>query len=258
MPQTLVHSWRMTQRHLLGLWRQPWYIAITLVQPIIWLVLFGGLFKRVVELPGFGADSYLVFLVPGVVVMSALFSNAWSGMGIIEDLDRGVMDRMLVSPVRRSALLTGRLVMQAVVGVIQSLIIVGVASAMGARFDGGPAGVAVLVAVSAVLGVIIASLSHALALVIRREESLIAASQFIVLPATFVSSAFMARDLAPEWIQTVAGGNPVNWAIDAGRAAVSAGTDWGAVGLRSAALVLLAVLASAVATRAFRSYQASV
>jgi ABC-2 type transport system permease protein len=248
----------MTQRHVLTLWRQPWYVAVTLAQPIVWLVLFGGLFRRVVEIPGFAADSYLVFLVPGVVVMSSLFSNGWSGMGIIDDLDRGVMDRFLVSPVSRSALLTGRLVMQGVTAVIQSLIIVGVAVAMGARFDGGLAGVAVLVGVAVVLGVSIASLSHALALTIRREESVIAASQFVVLPATFVSSAFMAPALAPGWIRKVAAVNPVNWATDAGRWALAASPDWGAIGVRVAALVVLALAASSLATRAFRSYQASV
>jgi ABC-2 type transport system permease protein len=258
MSQTVSHSWRMTQRHLMNLWRQPWYVAVTLVQPLIWLVLFGALFRRVVELPGFATGSYLVFLMPGIIVMSALFSNGWSGMGIIDDLDRGVMDRLLVSPVHRSALLTGRLVMQAVVGIVQALVIVAVAFAMGARFDNGVAGLAVLVAVSVVLGVSVASLSHALALTIRREESVIAASQFIVLPATFVSSAFMAKSLAPDWLQTVASYNPVDWATEAGRWALSADPDWGAIGLRAAGLVAVALVASILATRAFRSYQASV
>jgi ABC-2 type transport system permease protein len=258
MSQTLTHSWRMTQRHLLTLWRQPYYIAITLAQPLVWLVLFGGLFKKVVEIPGFGAGDYLVFLVPGIVVMSSLFSNGWSGMGIIEDLDRGLMDRMLTSPVHRSALLTGRLAMQAVTGFIQSLIIIGVGHLMGARFDGGVLGLATLIAVAVILGVIVASLSHALALTIRREESVIAASQMIVLPATFVSSAFMVMGLAPDWIQAIARWNPVNWAVDAGRWAVAAGPDWGAIGTRAAGLAVLALLANALAVRTFRSYQASI
>jgi ABC-2 type transport system permease protein len=148
--------------------------------------------------------------------------------------------------------------MQAITALIQSLIIVGVAALMGARFDGGVAGLAVLLAVAVVLGVSIASLSHALALTVRREESVIAASQFVVLPATFVSSAFMAGNLAPGWIQKIAAVNPVNWATDAGRWAVTAEPDWGAIGLRAAALGALALASSALATRAFRSYQASV
>ena len=87
----------MTQRHSRALLRQPYFLAITLTQPIIWLLLFGALFKSVTEIPGFAAGgSYLDYLMPGVVVMTALFSSGWSGMGIIEDMDRGLMDRFLV------------------------------------------------------------------------------------------------------------------------------------------------------------------
>jgi ABC-2 type transport system permease protein len=87
---TLAHSRYMTLRHLRELWRQPWYVAITLVQPVIWLLLFGALFKRVVEIPGFGGGNYIDFLTPGIVVITALFSAGWSGMSVINDIDRGV------------------------------------------------------------------------------------------------------------------------------------------------------------------------
>ena len=89
----------MTVRHLRALWRQPWWIVVTLIQPIIWLLLYGALFKRVVEIPGFHGGSYIEFLTPGVVVMTAFFSAGWGGMAMIEDIDRGVIDRFLVSPV---------------------------------------------------------------------------------------------------------------------------------------------------------------
>jgi ABC-2 type transport system permease protein len=258
MSETLTHSWRMTQRHLMTLWRQPWYIAITIVQPIVWLILFGALFRKVVEIPGFGTDDYLVFLVPGIIVMSALFSNAWAGMTLINDLESGVIDRFLVTPVHRSSLLTGLVVMQAVTAVIQAILIVGIGLALGARFESGVVGVVVLVGVSVLLGVCVASFSNALALTIRKEESVIAASQFVILPATFISSTFMVLALAPGWIQTAAAANPVNWAVDAGRSAVGANPDWSVIGVRAAGLAVIAVLASALATRAFRTYQASV
>jgi ABC-2 type transport system permease protein len=74
MTTTVAHTRYMTQRHLLELWRQPWYVAVTLVQPVIWLLLFGALFKRVVEIPGFGGGNYIDFLTPGVVIMTAIFS----------------------------------------------------------------------------------------------------------------------------------------------------------------------------------------
>src|SRR5262245_4178606 len=92
------HSAFLTLHHLRRLWRQPWYIAISLVQPVIWLLIFGQLFKRVVEIPGFSTSSYIDFLTPGVVIMTALFSSGWSGMSTIEAIERGVLDRFLVAP----------------------------------------------------------------------------------------------------------------------------------------------------------------
>src|SRR5260370_9988205 len=107
MAETLEQTWWMTQRRLAALLRQPALLVITLVQPVIWLFLFGSLFRNIVALPGFGATSYLDYLVPGVVVMSAVSSNMWSGMGAIEEIDRGTLNRFLVTPVRRSAITNG-------------------------------------------------------------------------------------------------------------------------------------------------------
>ena len=75
MTKALRDSQYMTVRHLRALLRQPWWIAVTLVQPIIWLLLFGALFNNVVEIPGFASTSYIQLLTPGVIVMTAFFSS---------------------------------------------------------------------------------------------------------------------------------------------------------------------------------------
>jgi ABC-2 type transport system permease protein len=248
----------MTVRHLRELWRQPWFVGVTLVQPVIWLLLFGALFKRVVEIPGFRGGSYIAFLAPGVVVMTAMFNSAWSGMALIEDLNRGVTARFLVSPVRREALIAGRLLKEAVVVVIQSLIIVVLALIVGASFRGGVGGVAVLFVISALLGAVFGALSNGFALIMRQEEALIGAVQFIVLPLTFLSSTFLQTSLMPNWIQHVADFNPVNWAVVAGRGATSSNPDWGLVASRAGFLAALLLLTLAFATRAFQSYRRSV
>ncbi len=252
------HTLYMTLRHLRELWRQPWFVAVTLVQPVIWLLLFGALFKRVIEIPGFHGGSYIAFLAPGVVVMSAMFGSAWSGMALIEDLNRGVTARFLVSPVRREALIAGRILKEAVVVVIQSLIIVALALIVGATFPGGVAGVAALFVVSALLGATFGALSNGFGLIMRQEEALIGAVQFVVLPLTFLSTTFLAANLMPKWIAHVADFNPLNWAVVAGRAATSAHADWGLVASRAGFLVVLLALSVAFATRAFQSYQRSV
>ncbi len=256
---TLVrHTLYMTLRHLRELWRQPWFVAVTLVQPVIWLLLFGALFKRVIEIPGFHGHSYIAFLAPGVVVMTAMFSSAWSGMALIEDINRGVTARFLVSPVRREALIAGRILKEAVVVVIQSVIIVVLALIVGASFPGGVGGVAALFAISALLGATFGALSNGFGLIMRQEEALIGAVQFIALPLTFLSATFLAANLIPKWMQHVADFNPVNWAVVAGRSAVSANADWGLIAARAGFLVALLALSVAFATRAFQSYQRSV
>jgi ABC-2 type transport system permease protein len=252
------HMGYMALRDLRALWRQPWYVAVTLVQPLIWLLLFGELFKRVADLPGFGSESYIAYLAPGIVVMSALFSSGWSGMATIEDINRGVTDRLLVSPIRRSALIAGRVAQSAIVVVIQSLIMIGLALAVGASFPGGVLGVIVLIVVSGLLGASFGALSNSLALVTRQEESLIGAVTFLVLPLTFLSTALMREDLLPGWMRTAADVNPVDWAIEAGRSATAANTDWGLVATDTGLLAALLVVCATLATRAFRSYQRSV
>jgi ABC-2 type transport system permease protein len=248
----------MMGRHLRAFLRQPWWVAVALVQPVIWLLLYGALFRHIVEIPGFHGSSYITFLAPGVIVMTALFSAGWGGMSTMNDLDRGILDRFLVSPVRRSALIVGPLLQGAVSVVVQTLIIVGLALVVGATFPGGPLGVLVLTAVSVLLAFAFGALSHGLALVVRREETLIAAMQFVLLPLTFLSTAFMQASLIPGWIRHVADVNPVNWAVVAGRTATQADPDWGVVASRAGLLFALALVCAAFATRAFRAYQRSV
>jgi ABC-2 type transport system permease protein len=246
----------LTVRQLLALWRQPWFVAITLVQPMIWLLLFGALFKRVVEIPGFHGGSYIEFLTPGIVVMSALFSAGWHGMGLINAIDRGILDRFLVSPFWRGSLVAASLAQSGIVILLQSLMIVGVAFATGARFSAGS--VLLLLAVVTLLGGAVCALSDALALVTRQEESLIGAVQFIVLPATFLSSGMMAANLMPGWMQDVSRFNPVNWTVVAAHGVASAHVDWASVGFRAGLLTALLLVCSTLATRALRVYQRSV
>jgi ABC-2 type transport system permease protein len=257
MPAVIQHSWFMTQRHLRALLRQPAWIVVTLVQPVMWLLLFGALFKSIVNLPGFGSDNYADFLTPGIVVMTALFSAGWAGMGILQDYERGILDRFLVTPSSRVSLLAGPLVQQSIVTVVQSLIIIGLGLAVaGASFPGGVPGAVVTIVAAILLGMAIGALSNALALVVRKEETVIAVVTSLTLPLSFLSGTFMNLALAPAWISDVAKFNPLQWAVVASREALTSNdVDWGVVMSRLGLLALLLVACFAVATRAFRAYQ---
>ncbi len=255
----LAQSAYLTGRHLRFFLRQPWFIGISLVQPVIWLLLFGALFKNVVQIPGFTVGtSYIDYIVPGVLVMTALFSCGWSGMSIIEDLDRSIMDRLLATPIHRSAIIVGLNLYSLVSFGIQALIIGGLALILGARFPGGLLGYAVLTLCAMLVGATVAAFSDAMALLLRQRESVIGINTLLTLPLTFLSGAFMPLALVPDWIATVATFNPVNWAVEAGREALTASPDWSFVLLRMALLVGLAALTTAWATRTFRAYQRSI
>jgi ABC-2 type transport system permease protein len=233
----LRQTWQVNLRYLRVLRRQPAYLGITLTQPIIWLLLFGALFKAVTEIPGFQGDSYVDFLTPGVVVMLAVSSAGWTGMAFIEDINAGVMDRMLVSPVWRGALNLGSVAYAMVTIVIQTALIVLLAAAL--------------------LGAAFASLSNGIGMLARQRETLIGAVSLVLLPLTFLSSALMQQSLVPEWIRTVSKLNPVDWAVEAGRSAAMQDVDWGLVASRIGLLVALVVVCAAFATRALGAYQRS-
>ncbi len=252
----LRQTWAITRRYLIQM--QTAYIVISLVQPIIWLLLFGALFKEVVTIPGFGGGSYITFLTPGVVIMTALFSAGWSGMNFIDDMESGVMSRMLVSPVHRGAMMASTLVNQALVTVAQSVVIVLLGWALGARFPSGVPGVVMLIVAAVLIAVAFAALSNGLSLMARNRETLIAAATALVLPLSSLSFAFMQANLVPGWIAAVARYNPVNWAVEAGRSALAVHVAWGTVGSYVLFLLASVVVSAVLATRAFGSYQHSI
>ena len=250
-------TYQVMLRYLRVLLRQPAFVVITLIQPLIWLLLFGALFKAVTQIPGFTGRSYIDYLTPGVVVMLAVSSAGWTGMGFIEDINRGTMDRLLVSPIWRGALNLGSVAQSVLSLIVQSLIVIGLALAVGARFPGGIAGVAVLIGVAGLLGAVFASLSNGIAVLTRQRETLIGIVTMATLPLTFLSTALMQHSLLPDWIRWTAKFNPVNWAAEAGRSAAGTDADWGLIASRAGFLTLLLLASAAFATRAFNAYQRS-
>lgn len=249
-------SWQVLLRHLRALRRQPAFLLITIIQPVIWLLLFGALFKSVSQIPGF-QGTYLNFFTPGVVVMLALFSAGWTGMGAVEDIEGGVMERMLASPVWRGAINAGAVAYSGVQVLAQAVLIVVLALFLGADFKGGVLGVIVMLIVGALLAAIVASLSNAVGVLGRRRETVIGVISFVQLPLTFLSTAMMQKSLLPGWIQTAAQYNPINWAVEAARAAAMQRTDWATVGTHVGLLVALLLVSGFLTERAFLRYQRS-
>ena len=130
----------------------PAFIIMNLFQPVLWLVLFTQIFKSLGNMPGIGS-SYLQFFTPGVVIMTVLFGAMFSGMGMLMDIDCGILAKMLATPVTRVSIITGRVIASVVVLIIQVLIVLIISAIMGVHFATGIPGVLFALLLAALLGI---------------------------------------------------------------------------------------------------------
>jgi ABC-2 type transport system permease protein len=253
----LRHTYWMGVRQARNLMREPIWIALMVIQPLIWLLLYGQLFSRVGPLRG-GADSYVQFLTPGIICMNAFFGGSWAGMAMITDLDRHVIDRFLAAPTSRLAIILSQVVRAGIIAILQALLLLLLGLALGVRVHGGAPGWLVVFAAAALLAMTFAGISHGIALLVRKEASMIAAANFIGLPLMFISSILIPTSQMPGWIEKLSRFNPVNWGVEAARNAVVTGGDWGATGLYLLLLLAATAVTSLFATWCFRSYVRSI
>jgi len=247
----------MVGRQTRNLLREPIWIAILLVQPMVWLLLYGQLFKNVTRLGGFGTSSYITFLAPAIVVMNAFFSASWSGMSMVFDIERKFVERFLATPASRLSLVLSQIVRSALTAAIQGVIILLVALALGVRVHSGVVGWIVILVVAILVNAAFAGFSQGVALLVRRESTVIALANFLSLPLLFLSSTLLAQRQMPHWMRVLSNFNPVNWGVRAARAVVLPGTDWGAVGAYLAYLLALSIVTAAFANWTFRVYKRS-
>lgn len=234
--------------------RMPVFLIISIVQPILWMLLFGQLFRAVTTLPGFGSESFVQFLAPGIVIMSAIFGSAYSGMGILQDIDRGVMDRLLATPASRLALIAARIVHAGVTVMAQGGIILVIAYLLGARPRNGVISIVLVLVAASLAGASFAGISNGMAILTRRPETLMALMNFTVLPMTFLSSMIMSKNLMPAWIRSVTAYNPVDWAVSMSRGGFE-GLGLRAIFYPSLLLIALAIVCGTLATKAFGVYR---
>ncbi len=162
------HTWYMIGRQTRNLLREPIWIAILLVQPMVWLLLYGQLFKNVTRLGGFGTSSYITFLAPAIVVMNAFFSASWSGMGMVFDIERKFVERFLATPASQLSLVLSQIVRSALTAALQGAIILLVALALGVRVHSGALGWVVILLVAILVNAAFGGFSQGVALLVRR------------------------------------------------------------------------------------------
>src|SRR5881275_3488806 len=156
----LRHTWFMIVRQTRNLMREPIWIVLLLVQPMVWLILYGQLFKNVTRLGGFGTTSYVTFLAPAIVVMNSFFGATWSGMAMVTDLDRKFVERFLATPASRLSLVLSQIVRSALTAAIQAVVILVVALALGVRVHEGALGWIIVILAAMVVTMPFAAISQ--------------------------------------------------------------------------------------------------
>jgi ABC-2 type transport system permease protein len=242
-------TWLVFRRSLGLSVRQPAWLIAGVVQPFVYLLLFGPLLNSLASMPGFPPGGAFNVFVPGLMVMTALFGSTFVGFGFIDEMRHGVVERMRVTPMSRTAAVLGRTLRDVCVFMVQGLILVVMAVPFGLRID--PVGVVVAFALLALIGLVLGPVSYAMALVIGSEDALAPITQAIALPLLLLSGIMLPMSLAPDWLQTLASFNPFYHAVLAIRALFNAqfsspDVSWGIV-----VLTVSAVVSIAIASRTF-------
>lgn len=225
-PAASLHDgWVVAKRNLKHFTRKPRLLVFSTIQPVMFVLLFAFVFDGAMRgaLPdGFG--SYLAYVMPGIFVQSTAFRMTQTAVGLADDLERGVIDRIRAMPVARSAVLTGRTLADLVRGLAVILLMVAVGLLVGFRFERGvPAAVASLLVVG-LFGYALSWFFVYLALLVPGAESAQAASFVFAFPLTFISSVFVpTRTYSIEWLAAIARNSPVTAAADAARGLAVAG-----------------------------------
>ena len=200
--------------------RNPFVLVVSLVQPVIFLVLFTQVFGNVAggAIGGTGGGpSYETYLVPAIAVQVAIAAAATSGVGLVNDIENGMFEKVLVSPMSRSAVFLGKTAAELLRIAVQIGIILGLGVLLGAEVGTGIVGALGIIAVGVVFSLWFVGFSNALAVLTKDQESTIIGANLLQFPLLFLSSAFLPLDVLPEWIQTVAAVNPVTYGVDAAR-----------------------------------------
>lgn len=190
------------------------------IKPVVWYVLFGGLFSGITALPAFPADNYRAFIVPGIVVLMSLEYIMIGGQCIVADFQEGFLHKLWVAPVSKVSVVAGRVVVMGSMNGVQTLILLAIAWVDGVALATGLAGGAALVGMSMLFAAAMTALSMTIAYVLKYEFAFSAVTSFLVLPVIFVSNAFAPTAVMADWLAPWAEANPVSITVTGMRALV--------------------------------------
>jgi ABC transporter DrrB family efflux protein len=212
--ETLADSRVMAARQLRKTLRRPTYIVFAFVQPVMFVVLFRYVLGGAIDT---GSVDYVDFLMPGIIVQTAIFGALITGIGLTEDLKAGVVDRFRSLPIARSAVLLGRTVADAVMNVLTLTVMLLVGVAVGFRPSEPAYDLALAFALVLGFSYVFSWISAFVGMLVRDPETAQSVGFIWVFPLTFASSAFVPASSMPDVLQAFADVNPVTLTVDAAR-----------------------------------------
>lgn len=267
-------TWTLYRRAIIQMTRTPTQLYFSIIQPLIWFLLFGQVFSRLTSgfgaaptAPGgtnpvtaqFGTDNYQAFFLPAIIVQMVLFGATGSALGIITDDLSGYLNKLRVAPINRFSILIGGLLANLTRMMAQTTLLLIIGIVFGVRPEYWYLLPLILVFV-AIFGLVIGGLGLIIGLKTRNVQSTFLLVNFFTLPLFFTSSAQLPITFLPDWLQVVAKANPLTYAINACRVIITglnksqmeAGdTVFSILATGSLILIALAVIILTFATRMF-------
>jgi len=239
-------------RYLTKLVRNPTLLATNIGTPLLFLLLFSQLLTKFGQFLPSSSGGYLAYLTPGVVTLNAMINAPQGGVSLANDLNSGFLSKMLLTQVRRPAILLGRLLTDALVAIAQSIVTIVVAVAMGVTISSGLPGVLLILLTVAYFEIALSGLFLVVGMRTRKTETISALSGVVFFPLMFVSSAMFPISFFPSWAQTVSRYNPASYAADVMRGLVTGGLTLGTAVSAFVLIGVIAVLAFAATLYQFR------
>jgi ABC transporter DrrB family efflux protein len=239
----LVHTFVITKRNLLRNIRLPQLLVFATIQPVMFLVLFNFVFGGAITQggPAAAAGTYINWLIPGILVQSAVFGATQTAVGLTEDLKAGVIDRFRSLPMARSAVLTGRTNADMVRNLWVLGLMLGVGFLLGWRFGQGFSKMALAVLVVLLFAYSMSWVMACMGLAIKDTEAVQVAGFLPIFPLVFASSVFVPTNTMPEWLQAFANNQPITIISNTARSLMLPEQAVAAIGFDSTTLVLQSV-----------------
>jgi ABC transporter DrrB family efflux protein len=211
----------MTRRNLLRYVRLPQLLVFSTIQPVMFVLLFAYVFGGAITTPGV---DYINFLIPGILVQSVIFGSTQAAVGLSEDLNKGMVDRFRSLPMARFAVMAGRTFADTLRNLFVVLLMIGVGSLIGFRFQNGVLGAIGGIALVVLFGFAFSWISAFIGLISGNPESAQIAGFIWVFPLVFASSVFVPVETMPDWLQLFAANQPISVTASSVRALMIGGS----------------------------------